>query len=80
MLSDYEEEEKEEDKEEGDDDDNDDNNAGDDEDNDDDKKVEQVAWMNTDIKPPEIDIETLEFKTYLFIQYRTCASKYVDVS
>jgi hypothetical protein len=66
MLSHYVEENKDEEKDEGDneDDANDNKNDGDD---DDEEEKPKPDWMNTDIPPPEMEIEELEVSTYLFV-------------
>ena len=74
MLSHYVEDENNDEKDEGEDDNNNDKN-----DDDDDEEEEKADWMNTDIKPPEMELIDMEMKTYLYVQYRTTASIYVDV-
>ena len=66
MLSHFEKEDKVDEKDEGEnDDDNNDNNNPDGDDDDDEEKPPD--WMNTDIAPPDMEIEELEDKTYLFV-------------
>jgi hypothetical protein len=63
MLSHYVEDENNDEKDEGDDADNN-NDKNDDDDEEEEAKPE---WMNTDIKPPEMELVDMEIKTYLFV-------------